>query len=70
MSSQPSDSLADYYKSLRENDNQRKAVIADLESISEFYADLGEPDSQLNEYLVKQKLDEQKLDRALTKRGF
>ena len=62
--------LAAYFKRLRENDNQRKVAIKDLEVISEFKAELGEPDSALNEYIMTQKLNEEKLDRALTKRGF
>ena len=65
-----SEVMTDFYKNLRDNDNQRKAAIADLKQISEFYAELGQPDSQLNEYIVEQELNEQKLDRALTKRGF
>ena len=41
-----------------------------MKQINELYNELGEPDSELTEYIVAQELDEQKLDRALTKRGF
>ena len=70
MSTEMDPELADYFKRLRENDNRRKVAIKDLEIISELKAELGEPDSQLNEYIMTQKLNEEKLDRALTKRGF
>lgn len=65
-----SENLREYYTDMRKNDNARKAALADLKDVSDFYAELGEPDTQLNEYIVEQTLNEQKLDRALTKRGF
>ena len=71
MSSEPmSDELRRYFEELRKNDNERKEAISDLKAISEFQAELGEPDNALDEYIVQQDLNEQKLDRALTKRGF
>lgn len=65
-----SSALREYFQALRQNDTERKEAIQDLKQINELYNELGEPDSELTEYIVAQELDEQKLDRALTKRGF
>lgn len=62
--------MREYFQALRQNDTERKEAIQDLKQINELYNELGEPDSELTEYIVAQELDEQKLDRALTKRGF
>ena len=62
--------VKEYFRTLRENDNARKQAIEDLKEIAELRAELGEPDAGLNEYIATQSLNEQKLDRALTKRGF
>ena len=62
--------LAGFYQSLRENEKERRKAIDDLEAIGEFYAEIGEPDPGLNEYVATQRINDDKLDRALTKRGY
>lgn len=62
--------LSKYFRALRKNDDERKTAIQDLKAIAELQSELGENDNTLNEYIVQQELAEEKLDRALTKRGF
>ena len=45
-------------------------AIDDLKGIESYNRELGKPDVGLTEAIVKYELEDQKLDKALTKRGF
>ena len=62
--------LKQFFVEQRNRERTMKAAIADLKQIEAYNADLGRPDIGLVEAITKYELEDQKLDRGLTKRGF
>ena len=62
--------LRQFFTEQRKRERTMHSAIEDLKQIEEYNRELGKPDIGLNESIVRYELEDQKLDRVLTKRGF
>lgn len=65
-----SDELRAFFQEQRKREQTMHSAIADLKAIESYNKDLGKSDIGLAESITRYELEDQKLDRSLTKRGF
>lgn len=65
-----SDELRAFFIEQRAREKAMHGAIADLKGIETYNRELGKSDIGLTESITKYELEDQKLDKALAKRGF
>ena len=65
-----SDELRQFFQKQREREQTIARAVVDLKALQSYNDDVGKPDIDLSETITRAELEDQKLDRALAKRGF